>query len=169
MNVDKTISTILLVLFLVIAIPGALLFRSPPTTPLPPLEKELAEFSNKPVVISPARQQTVFSGLDCPIKAVKKPAAATTALTSVTAKSLPQPKSNGAKPADTPSAKAPAGSLSSLPKVSMIYSEGDTKMAIIGGQMLHEGATFGRYQVVKIESTKVQLRSAGKDLWLNME
>jgi hypothetical protein len=51
----------------------------------------------------------------------------------------------------------------------MIYSEGDTNMAIIGGQILHEGSTFGSYQVVKIDKTRVLVRSAGKNLWLNMD
>ena len=52
----------------------------------------------------------------------------------------------------------------------MIYYECGKAKVIIGGQILHVGATFGNNnEVLKIEKTRVQIRSGGKDIWLNMQ
>jgi hypothetical protein len=43
------------------------------------------------------------------------------------------------------------------------------KYAIIDGQVLREGSTFGNSLVVKIEKRRVLMRNAGKDLWLSFD
>ena len=165
MNSEKMVLTIVLTSILVIAIPAALFFRQPPDAVFSQSEKELMDFSNKPVVMTPPRSQSAFSGLDCPVKAIKKQEAAAPSLPAVVVKSPAPQKNAGSKPAEV----LPRVLTPSLPKVSMIYSGSDSIMAIIDGQMLHEGSSFGRYQVVKIEKTRVQIRSAGKDIWLNVD
>jgi|GEM_PF-1924807 len=169
MTIDKTTITILLILAFVTAIPAALFFRKIPAVELSPSEVELIRFSSTPVALSAPKQQPVFSGLDCPVKAVTKQDIASTNMTKVGGKSVPPLKFPDLNRAKTDSKKVQPGSLSSLPAVSMIYTEGDTNRAIIGGQILHEGSSFGHYQVVKIERTRVLIRSAGKNVWLSME
>jgi hypothetical protein len=51
----------------------------------------------------------------------------------------------------------------------MVYSEGSIKTAIVDGHVLHEGSTLSKYLVVKIEKTRVLLRTAGKDIWLSID
>lgn len=154
MKIDKTIISTILILCLVAAIPSALLFRKMPTTELLPSEKAFINFSSAPVAVFEAKQQPVFSGFDCPVKpAIKQPPVT---------KSLP--------PTVAFAMKSPPGAEKALPKVSMIYFEdGATKKAIIGGRILQVGSAFDSNTVVKIEQTRVQIRSVGKDIWLNMQ
>lgn len=154
MNIDRTIISALAILIVVTAIPVAFYYRKLPATVILPIEKELTSFSSTPLALSEPKPQPVFSGLDCPVKAPVS--------------SLPPPVA-GSSPADAASKKGEPRSLSSLPPVSMIYSEGSTNIAVIGGQMLREGSSFNGNQVVKIEKTRVQIRSAGKTIWLNMQ
>ena len=51
----------------------------------------------------------------------------------------------------------------------MLYCEGSIKTAIIDGQVLHEGSVLGSYQIVKIEKTRVLLKTAGKEIWLSID
>jgi hypothetical protein len=152
MNIDKTIIFTLMILCLVTTIPAALFFRKLPATELLPSEKVFVNFSSAPVAVLAPKQQPAFSGFDCPVKAVTKQPVVIT-------KSLP--------PTSLVAMKRP----SSLPKVSMIYFEdddNDIKKAIIDGYILQIGSTFDSNTVVKIEKTRVQIRSVGKDIWLNM-
>lgn len=169
MNVDTTISTTIMVLCLVLAIPTTLVLRKIPAAEVTPVEQELILFSSSPVALSEAKQQPVFSGLECPVKAAIKPVVMTPGKPGLITPGMPALAPTVAIPAVTPLKKAQQGTLSGLPTVSMIYTEGDTAMAIIGGQILHEGSTFGSGQVVRIEKTRVQIRRAGKNIWLNVE
>jgi len=147
MNSDKTIIFTIAILCLVAAIPAALFFRKMPETELLPSEKVFVNFTSTPVAVFAARQQPAFSGFDCPVKAPAK----------LPAKSLPT--------IAVDSVKVPPR----LPKISMIYFEDDaTKKAIIDGQILKVGSAFDGNTVVRIEETRVQIRSLGKDIWLNM-
>lgn len=147
MNIDKTIIFTLAILCLVAIIPAALFFRKMPATELLPSEKVFVNFTSVPVAVFAPKQQPAFSGFDCPVKAPPK----------LPAKSLPPTVQN--------SVKVPVR----LPKISMIYFEDDaTKKAIIDGQILKVGSAFDGNTVVKIEETRVQIRSFGKDIWLNM-
>ena len=152
MNIDRNIIFTLLILCFVTAIPATLFFRKMPVAELLPSEKAFINFSSAPVVVlAEPKPLPVFSGLDCPVKAPAKPA-------EVIIKSLP--------PAEVVVVKA---APSIPPRVSMIYYEcGATKRAIIGGHILQVGSTFDDYVVVKIEKSRVQIRSTGKDIWLNM-
>ena len=169
MTADKTIPIIFLTALFLFAMPAMLYFRKLPETELTPSEKVLIAFSNKPVTMLASPPQATFSGLDSPVKALKKPVKVTTMLHTETAKSQLPPNNKDINPAGAAPDRRPHRSLSSLPRVSMIYSEADTKMAVIGGEILQEGSTFGNYQIIKIEKTRVQIRSAGKVLWLNMD
>lgn len=150
MNIDKTIISTLLILCLIVAIPSILFYRKMPVAELLPSEKVFINFSTAYVSVTETKKQPVFSGLDCPVKApAKQPVMIT--------KSVPYV---AAVPKLLPTA---------LPRVSLIYFECDsTKRAIIGGQIVQVGSTFENYQVMRIERTKVLVRSAGKDIWLNM-
>lgn len=147
MNSDKTIVFTITILCFVISIPAALCFRKMPATELLPSEKMFVNFTSVPVAVFAPKQQPAFSGFDCPVKPPAK----------LPAKSLP--------PTAPDIMKVPV----KPPKVSMIYFEDNaTKKAIIDGQILKVGSAFGANTVVKIEETRVQIRSFGKDIWLNM-
>lgn len=149
MNSDKTIIFSLAILCLVTAIPAALYFRKMPTTDLLPSEKMFVNFTSVPVAVFAPKQQPAFSGFDCPVKPpLKQP-----------------PPAKSVTPVVTDVVKLPPR----VPKVSMIYFEDDaTKKAIIDGQILKVGSVFDGNTVLKIEETRVKIRSFGKDIWLNM-
>jgi hypothetical protein len=157
MTVDRTISTILLVSFLVIAIPVALFFRKLPNAELTPTEKELINFSNQPVVMSLPLPQAAFSELVSPVRVASPKNGNITAISGkpITARISVK---NGLPP-----------SLGSRPSVSMIYYEGSTRMAIVHDHVVHEGSVLDNGMIVKIEKTRVLMRKAGKDIWLTTE
>ena len=151
MKIDNNIIFTLTILCLVIIIPAALFFRKLPTTELLPSEKMLLNFSSEPITVFEPRQQPAFSGSDCPVKAPPRPPPV------VITKSLP--------PIEIAKVQLPPR----LPRVSLIYFEDDsTKKAIIGGNIMQVGSVVDHYKVLKIETTRVQIRSAGKDIWLNV-
>lgn len=165
MNVDATMRTILVASLLVIVIPVTFFCWEMPSANLTATEKELINFSSQPLVISPPRPQATFSGLDCPVRvASKKQPAAGTGV-----KSLPFGPIPAANSATVPSKPGRRISFDSRPTVSMVYSEGSIKTAIIDGHVLHEGSFFGKYLLVKIEKTRVLMRTAGKDIWLSID
>lgn len=169
MNGNKTIISLLLTLCFVTAIPMTFYFWKLPAAELLPAEKELIGFSSTPVAMSTLKPQPVFSGMNCPVKASIKQAITTSGLTTAGTR-VPLPTTGPVAGQARPAAQKPqAGSLSSLPTVSMIYSEGDTNVAIIGGNILRAGSSFGAYHVVKIEKSRVLIRSAGKNIWLSMD
>ncbi|NTV48595.1 MAG: hypothetical protein HGB32_14690 [Geobacteraceae bacterium] len=161
MTLDRTITTILAVPLLVIAIPAILFFRKLPNADLTPSEKELIDFSSKPVPLSPPQTQVVFSGLASPLRGISKP------IGDILAKS--------GKPVSTPSTTPSNAksnqrlSLGSLPVVSMIYFAGSTRMAIVDNHVVNEGSTLNGGVIVKIEKTRVLMRKTGKDIWLTTE
>jgi hypothetical protein len=161
MTLDRTISTILTVSLLVIAIPGGLFFRKLPNVNLTPSEKELIDFSSKPVTLSPLQTQATFSGLVSPLIGTSKP------IGDILAKNgKPVPASNTST---LNVKKKPQLSLGSLPVVSMIYFAGSTRMAIVDNHVVHEGSILDSGIIVKIEKTRVLLRKTGKDIWLTTE
>lgn len=150
MNIDKTIIFTLAILCLVTTIPAALFFRKMPATELLPSEKMFVNFSSVPVAVFAPKQQPAFSGFDCPVKAAPKQPA-------VIAKSI------------SPTASVAMGPPSKPPKITMIYYEDDaTKKAIIDGYILKVGSAFDGNTVVRIEESRVLIRSVGKDIWLTM-
>jgi hypothetical protein len=170
MTIDATIKNILVALLLVIGIPTTFLFWKKPAVNLSTLEKELISFSSQPLTMSPPRSQTVFSALDFPVKVTSKQPTQATSVAGGMSKNFPP----GPIPAENAGATAPAkpvqpNSFGSHHVVSMIYSEGSTKTAIIDGHVLHDGSVLGKSQVIRIEKTRVLLRTAGKDLWLNID
>ncbi|NTW88004.1 MAG: general secretion pathway protein GspB [Desulfobulbaceae bacterium] len=161
MTLDRTISTILTVSFLVIAIPAVLFFRKLPNSDLTPAEKELISFSSKPVALSSPQTQVIFSGLPSPLRGVSKSSGA------IPAKNA---KSVSVSNATTLNAKKNLQlSLGSLPVVSMIYFAGSTRMAIVDNHVVHEGSTLNSGVIIKIEKTRVLMRKTGKDIWLTTE
>ncbi len=161
MTLDRTITTILTVLFLVIAIPAILFIRKLPNTDPTLSEKELIAFSSKPVALSSPQTQVIFSGLPSPLRVTSKPNG-DVLVKSVKPVSAPNPAALNAK------SKLQL-SLGSLPVVSMIYFAGSTRMAIIDNHVVHEGSTLNSGVIVKIENTRVLLRKTGKDIWLTTE
>lgn len=151
---------------LAITVPCAWFFWKLPPPPLTPSEKELIAFTSPPLTIARPRQQTTYSGLESPVRAaIRKP---------------PPPPAAGVS--TTPPGPLPVGSLAtgawkparrisfdSRPALSMIYCAGSTKTAIIDGHVLHEGSLLGRNLIVRIERTRVLMRTAGKDLWLSID
>ena len=171
MNLDSTMKTILVAVLLIISVPVTFLFWKIPATKLSAPEKELMKFTSQPLAMSPPRNQIVFSALDSPVRITPKNAAPV-------ADTVPK----GFPPGPIPAANAPAtiapaaepkpiqpDSFGSHPVISMVYSEGSVKMAVIDGQVLHEGSLLGKHKVIKIEKTRVLMRIAGKDIWLNID
>ena len=156
---------IIVLLVLTACIPAALFFWEMPMAPSALPEKELMNFTDSLKAAIPPSPQASYAGLDCPVQPppVKGPAVVTVA------KSFPPgpiPEATAAAPAAKPQVR---DSFHSSPNVSMIYCEGSTKTAIIDGQVLHEGSRLGKSLVVQIEKARVLLRTAGKDVWLNVE
>jgi hypothetical protein len=163
MTIDKTIAMMLMVPVIGLAIPATVFFRKLPPPGLAPSEKELISFSSQPVNVSQPGRLAIFSGLECPMRPP------------VVKESTPKAAPQGFPPGPIPSAvtaaqeKTRPAVTAYLPSVSMIYSDGQSKMAILDGHVLHEGATIGTGTVIKIEKTRVLLRTSGKDIWLNID
>ncbi|HEX9023478.1 MAG TPA: general secretion pathway protein GspB [Geobacteraceae bacterium] len=160
MTIDKTIAAMLMIPVIGLAIPSVVFFRKLPDTGLTPSERELISFSSQPVSVSQPGRPAVFSGLECPVRppAVKEGAA------KASTKSFP--------PGPIPTLareRSRVIATQALPSVTMIYSDGQSRMAIINGHVLREGATIAGSKVIKIEKTRVLIRTAGKDIWLHID
>lgn len=163
MTLDKSIAAMLLAPLLGLVIPGVIYFRKLPTPRLTPSEKELMTFSSQPVTVSTPGRLTVYSGLLCPLRpplAIKSTAAS--------GKSFPP----GSIPTPGTAAIGQPGfpvATERAQRVSMIYSDGQARIAIIDGHVMREGSTTGSNKVVKIEKTRVLVRTDGKDIWLYID
>jgi hypothetical protein len=164
MTFDKSIAAMLLIPVIGLVIPAAIFFSKLPDTGLTPSEKELMTFSNQPLVVFQPGHMAVYSGLECPLRppVVTKDATNKANATNFPPGSIPTPNAAAALQ------KSPPVTTEKRPDVSMIYSDGQARMAIIDGHVLHEGTAIGGSKVVKIEKTRVLLRTSGKDLWLNI-
>lgn len=164
MTIDKTIAAMLMVPVIGLIIPAAIFFRKPPDTGLSPSERELMAFACQPVSVSQPGHPTAFSRLECPIR----PPVAKGTATKAPTKDFPP----GSIPSSSPASaqeRSRRVATEYLPSVTMIYSDGRSRMAIIDGHVLHEGTAIGGSRVVKIEKTRVLLRTTGKDIWLNID
>jgi len=157
---DRTILMLLAVLFVVCAIPTALFFRKLPVVGLTASEKELADFSSKPVPVVSTSPHIEFSGLACPVSPIQKPVAYNIGKRAV---KTPMPL-----PALVSPNKASARTFVGLPVVSMISYDDSTKIAIVDNRVVNEGSEVDGGVIVKIEQTRVLMRKDGKDLWLTM-
>lgn len=170
MTIDKTIAALLLAPLVGLGIPAALLFWKVPAGGMTAVERELINFASQPVVVSQPGPQTYYSGLECPVRppaakdAPKQPQGTGTAAAGFPPGPIPSPKAAAAAPP-----KERPGAAGRLPSVSMIYQDGNTRMAIIDGHVLHEGASLDGKRIIRIEKTRVLLRAAGKDIWLNID
>ncbi len=164
MTIDKTIALMLMGPVIGLVIPATVFFRKLPDTGLTPSEKELISFSSQPVSVSQPGRQAVFSGLECPIR----PPIVKESASKATAKGFPPGPipSSGTVSAQT---RSRAAATVHLPSVTMIYSDGQSRMAIIDGHVLREGTSIASGKVIKIEKTRVLVRTSGKDIWLNID
>jgi len=161
MTMDKTIAAMLLLPLIGLAIPAAVFFRKLPPTDLSASEKELAGFSSQQIAVSQPGRLAVYSGLECPLRPPIVPAGAKAASGNFPPGPIPPANAAAARQKNRPAEYRPG--------VTMIYSDGRARMAIIDGHVLHEGASIGAGKVVKIEKTRVLLRTTGKDIWLNID
>ncbi|MDO9069858.1 MAG: hypothetical protein Q7W05_15575 [Deltaproteobacteria bacterium] len=145
-------------------IPLLLLFTlklKPVTTPQ---ENELATFSYKPVSITAQTPPSVYAALECPVMPPPKKSAAS-----------PSTKIQGYPPvplsafAQKRSAASAQKSRSAGIRLSMIYYDGERRMAIINGNVLKEGDSTPNGTVTKIERNRVMIRTAGREQWLTIE
>lgn len=169
MTAYRAIPTILLALSLAIAIPTVLYFRKPPKSELTASDRELINFSNKPVAMSSPQPPATFSGLASPVKTAPnqvRTGIANIATPDTVIKSEPVAAAKG-EPVNPK--MSPPRSLASRPSVSVIYSVGSSRMAIVNGQVVQEGSAIDSGQIVKIEETRILLRKSGKDIWLTIE
>ncbi len=162
MTASNTIPTMLLILFLAIAIPSGLYLRKVPAPAITPAEAEVAKFTSQAVDMSLPQPPVVFSGLVSPVTAPH-----------VKPETVPGEKPTGpavALPAATKTVEpVPPLSLGSLPVVSMISYDGATRTAIVGNRVVTEGSELGGGKIVKIEENRVLMRKAGKNIWLTIE
>lgn len=166
MTLDATVKTVLVATLLAIGIPGLFLSWSLPAPRLSATERELMNFSSKPLAMSPPSMQTVYPELQSPVRATSKPQ---TPVAGSMSRSFPPGKIPAASIAEDASKRRRGNSFDSHPVVSMIYTENSIKTAIIDGQVLHEGSVLRGNRIVKIEKTRVLMRAAGKDVWLKIE
>lgn len=163
MTANRIFPAMLLTAFLVISIPAGLYFRKPAAPVISPSEAELAKFTSQPAdMSSPPPPPLIFSGLASPltvppaqpdVRSSEKTARTTTALPLTTKKMQP----------------IPPRSLGSLPVVSMISYDSETRTAIVDNRVVTEGSELGGGVIVKIEENRVLMRKAGKNLWLTIQ
>jgi hypothetical protein len=166
MTVDTPAKTLLVVSALAIAVPAAFFFWKTPDAELSSSEIEVMNFSGSPSMNIGPRSREAFSGLNWPVRAsLKKPASADGAGTEI------RPAGRNYSSITALMGRKPRRRYNndSPPQISMIYYDNNMKYAIIDGQVLREGSTFGNSLVVKIEKRRVLMRNAGKDLWLSFD
>jgi hypothetical protein len=166
MTIDATLKTILMALLLVISVPVMFYFWKLPKSDLSASEKKLITFSTTPLEMSPPKPQVVYSALESPVKVISKqnPPFAGSAVKNVPSGLIPVTRA-----VSTASRPALRNTFGSHPVVSMIYSEGSVKTAVINSQVLHEGSVFGSSRIITIEKNRVLMRSAGRDIWLSID
>ncbi len=159
MTIDRSIAILILAPVLLLSVPTAVYFRKMPAPRISPAEQELINFSYQKVALTPPKRQRNFSGLECPVQT----SGPTVARVLAEKKKVPAfppgpiPKGNAITP------------VLSLPRLSMIYCDGATKMAILDGHVLNEGGSLRTNKIVRIEKTRVLLKTTGKEIWLNIE
>ncbi len=163
MTIDKTIAAMLMIPLIGLAIPAAVFFRKMPPADLSGSEKELIAFSSQPVTVAQPGRLAVYSGLACPLRPPVVKDGAKAAGQNFPPGPLPPANADAARQKGRPAA------TDRLPGLTMIYSDGQARMAIIDGHVLHEGASIGNHRVVKIEKQRVLLRTTGRDIWLTID
>lgn len=160
MTANRIFPAMLLTAFLVFSIPAGLYFRKPAAPVISPSEAELAKFTSQPAdMSSPPPPPLIFSGLASPLTV--PPAQPDVRSSEKTATALPL-SSKKAPP-------TPPRSLGSLPVVSMISYDSETRTAIVDNRVVTEGSELGGGIIVKIEENRVLMRKAGKNLWLTIQ
>ncbi|BCS54712.1 hypothetical protein [Geobacter sp. SVR] len=157
MSLNKSMAAMLLVPIVGLTLPATVLLWKTRGNGLTRTEEEVLKFSSQPLVVARLSDATTYHGAENPIRPPKPDQATPAAFPPG-----PLPKADGTKSAET--AKQAPG-----PHLSMIYSDNGSRMAIIDGQVLREGAVVNGHTIVKIEKSKVLARIAGKDLWLSIE
>ena len=148
---------------LAIGIPAACYFWKLPAARLSDSERGLISFYQTTPVLPPPRPRVSFAGLVCPVRVTPASGPGRSAANEFRPGPLP------AAPAAPLRRAAPRrNSYDGRPNVSMIYFDNSNKTAIINGEILHEGSTFGRGLIVRIEKTRVLLRIDQKDIWLGI-
>lgn len=165
MTIDKAIASMLLVPLLGLCIPAALYFRKLPDAGLTATEKELVAFASQAVSVTPPQRTGVYTALACPVE----PPTVRTASATIPANAAPPSPRGSVNSGAAAQHKEMTAVRESLPAVSMIYSDGPARLAIIGGHVLQEGSTIGAHRVIKIEKKRVLTRIGGKDIWTNID
>lgn len=155
MNVDKTIASMLLVPVIGLCIPVALYFHKLPDAGLTATEKELVSFSSQAASVTSPQRPGVYTALTCPVEPP------VVRMTPATLTATPASRSSAA-----PRQRAVTAPREILPAISMIYSDGPARLAIIDGHVLQEGSALGAHRVVKIDKKRVLMRTGGKDIWI---
>lgn len=168
MIINRTVTTICAVVCLVLGIPVVYLFWKMPKYDLSQAERELVAFNSQALVVSQAKLQSVYSGLESPIKPLQEelPAVGATVRTAPAIAVPPAKNAANAVPVKPARQSAP---VTGLPSVSMVYSDGVTMMAIIDGNVVKEGAMLGDKKIVKIEQRRVLIKGNGKTAWLDVQ
>ncbi len=161
MNFDRNIAAMLLAPLIGLAAPAAVYFWKMPAGGMTVTETQLMSFSSQPLVVSRRSPPPSYSGINSPIQPLAVQIQAQTP--AATFPPGPIPTASGVK---QPEERA---NLFHTPSLSMIYSDGGSRMAIIDGHVLHEGSVVAGHTILKIEKTKVLARTAGKELWLSIE
>ncbi len=163
MTIGSSITTLLLAPLLLLSVPAAVYFRKMPPPRISPVEQELITFSCQNVALSPRKPRTFFSGLEClvqPAPTVTRPAPAKSDGVQFPPGPLPPGNAPAVRPADQPRR---------LPRLSMIYNDGATKMAILDGHVLSQGGSLAAGKVLKIEKERILLKTAEREIWLNID
>lgn len=162
MNIDRHMAALLAAPLIGLCLPALLFFRKLPETPLTPAERELIGFSSQAVTVALPASSAVYEGLVCPIR---PPAAKTAgekgAIPVFAGGPLQKPSAPPASRKTEPAKK--------MPEITMIYGDGRVRTAIIDGEILREGSALGSGKVMAIQTTRVLLRTSGRDTWLNIK
>jgi hypothetical protein len=160
MKLDRNMAVLLLVPVIGLAVPVAVLFWKLPAGGLTTTEQEILRFSSQPLAVASLGAPPSYSGAENPVH-TPRPGTVTPLVTAFPPG--PIPKAEGTRQAATPREGT------TLPYLSMIYSDGGVRMAVIDGHVLREGGAVNGHTVVKIDKTRVLTRTAGKELWLSID
>lgn len=164
MLLAKAMAKILFLPLLGLGIPAIIFFWKKPAPEFTMTEKELINFTFQPAAITPPREQAIYKDLEPPVKpplAQNKSNAQAALADSAPGIPLPSPRELSLR-------KSLQSRTQSLPAVSMVYSDANSRVAIIDGHVLHEGGAIGSKKIIKIEKTRVLVRTDGKDIWLDI-
>ncbi len=162
MNFRAKVAASMMLPIAVIAIQIAIFSWKIPAPELTPAERELLNFSPRQVQLNLPKPVPLFTGARNPVT----PPEPKRTEASAKASSFPPGPIPGAKGGEE---RKSVATSQLLPELSMIYSDGGVKIAIIDGHVMREGSETSGLKIIRITKNRVLARTGGKEIWLTIE